>query len=220
MYFLPREVLIGDSLTGYMCLRIGFWMVQGTDYRFAGVRIKAKKVQASKFLVHGWQLSNLTVGIFCNMAPIEKKRKSGPTNESFARSRKSANGDDRPSKRLKPEKEGKETKTPKIPPAPKISRVREEEVAFPRGGASVLTPLEYKQIQIEATRDVLFEQQGAKSSKSDEDDGDDEAGLRAKRKPKSKGKGKKSNEHAEPEEKTVKIEGLNYKVRVFNIPSN
>jgi rRNA biogenesis protein RRP5 len=154
------------------------------------------------------------------MAPIEKKRKSGPTNESFARSRKSADGDDRPSKRLRPEKEGKETKTPKIPLAPKISRVREEEVAFPRGGASVLTPLEHKQIQIEATRDVLFEQQGAKSSKSDEDGGDDEAGLRAKRKPKSKGKGKKSNEHAEVEEETVKIEGLNYKVRVFNIPAN
>ena len=195
-------------------------MVKGTDYHFAEVRIKTKKVRASKFLVHVWQLSNLTVGIFCNMAPIEKKRKSGPTNESFARSRKSADRDDRPSKRLKPEKEGKETKTPKIPLVPKISRVREEEVAFPRGGASVLTPLEHKQIQIEATRDVLFEHQGAKSSKSDEDGGDDEAGLRAKRKPKSKGKGKKSNEHAEPEEKTVKIEGLNYKVRVFNIPSN
>jgi rRNA biogenesis protein RRP5 len=192
----------------------------GTDYRFAEVRIKTKKVRASKFPVHVRQLSNLTVGIFCNMAPIEKKRKSGPTNESLARSRKSADGDDRPLKRLRPEKEGKETKMPKIPPVPKISRVREEEVAFPRGGASVLTPLEHKQIQIEATRDVLFEQQGAKSSKSDEDGGDDEAGLRAKRKPKSKGKGKKSNEHAEPEEEIVKIEGLNYKVGVFNIPAN
>jgi rRNA biogenesis protein RRP5 len=182
--------------------------------------LKQKKVRASKFLVHAWQLSDLTFGIFYKMAPIDKKRKSGPTNESFARSRKSANGDDRPSKRLKPEKEGKETKTPKIPLVPKISRVREEEVAFPRGGASVLTPLEHKQIQIEATRDVLFEHQGAKSSKSDEDGGDDEAGLRAKRKPKSKGKGKKGNKHAEPEEEIVKIEGLNYKVGVFNIPAN
>jgi rRNA biogenesis protein RRP5 len=38
-----------------------------------------------------------------------------------------------------------------------ISTLRpEEEPAFPRGGASVLTPLEHKQIQIEAEQDVLF----------------------------------------------------------------
>ena len=38
------------------------------------------------------------------------------------------------------------------------SILRDEERAFPRGGASALTPLEYKQIQIQATRDVLFEE--------------------------------------------------------------
>ena len=63
------------------------------------------------------------------------------------------------------EKDGK-TSSPKIPHVPKISKVREEEVAFPRGGASILTPLEHKQIQIEASRDVLFKQQGAKSTGS------------------------------------------------------
>ena len=34
----------------------------------------------------------------------------------------------------------------------------DEERAFPRGGGSVLTPLEQRQIQIQATRDVLFEE--------------------------------------------------------------
>lgn len=145
------------------------------------------------------------------MAPIDKKRKSGPTNESFARSRKPTDSDDRPSKRLRPdEKDGKST-TPKGPLVPKISRVREEEAAFPRGGASILTPLEHKQIQIEATRDVLFEQEDGKSSRHDEGGGEESA-IRKKHKPKSKGKSKKGAENAEPEEETVKIEGLSYKV--------
>lgn len=143
------------------------------------------------------------------MAPIDKKRKTGPTNESFARSKKPTDGDDRPSKRLRPdEAEGKSTA--KVPHVPKISRIREEELAFPRGGASVLTPLEHKQIQIDATRDVLFEQQG-KASKV-EADGEDEESRPAKRKSKSKGKSKKGKEEAEPEEESVKIEGLSYKV--------
>ncbi|KAL9033237.1 MAG: hypothetical protein Q9214_007609 [Letrouitia sp. 1 TL-2023] len=36
--------------------------------------------------------------------------------------------------------------------------LKPEELAFPRGGASVLTPLEHKRIQIQAKNDVLFEQ--------------------------------------------------------------
>jgi rRNA biogenesis protein RRP5 len=144
------------------------------------------------------------------MAPIDKKRKNGPTNESFARSRKPADSEDRPSKRLRPDEKDGKTTAAKPSLVPKISRVREEEAAFPRGGASVLTPLEHKQIQIEATRDVLFEQEGGKSSRSNEDDG--EPAARKKHKPKSKGKGKKGAEAAEPEEDIVKIEGLSYKV--------
>src|SRR5271163_964569 len=101
------------------------------------------------------------------MAPIEKKRKSGPTNESFARSKKFTDTEDRPSKRFRAEENDGKKSAAKVPQVPKISKLRDEEVAFPRGGASILTPLEHKQIQIEATRDVLFEQQGAKSSKPD-----------------------------------------------------
>jgi rRNA biogenesis protein RRP5 len=72
--------------------------------------------------------------------------------------------------------------------------------------------LEHKQIQIEATRDVLFEQEGGKSSRLEADGAADNAAMRKKSKAKSKGKGKKGTENAEPEEQSVKIEGLSYKV--------
>lgn len=148
------------------------------------------------------------------MAPLDKKRKTGPTNDSFMRSKKTSESDDRPSKRPRAEeKEGKSTSTTKLPLATKISRVRDEEVAFPRGGASVLTPLEHKQIQIDATRDVLFEQNGAKSSKPDGEDLAGEESSKSKKKGKGKGKGKKTAQDTEVEEETVKIEGLSYKVR-------
>ncbi len=74
----------------------------------------------------------------------------------------------------------------------------EEEPAFPRGGASILTPLEHKQIQIEATRDVLFEHANSTEPK--------------KRKIQPKGKGKKSTVNVGLEEENVRIEGLSYKV--------
>lgn len=93
--------------------------------------------------------------------------------------------------------------------AAKITRT--EEAAFPRGGASVLTPLEHKQISIEATRDVLFEQ-GAKSSKPDSDGEDGNAQPKKRSKGKGKSKSKRSAIDAEPKEDVVKIEGLSYKV--------
>ena len=148
------------------------------------------------------------------MAPIEKKRKSGPTNDSFARSRKPENKDERPSKR--PRAEDGHTKP--ITAATKLSKVREEDVAFPRGGASVLTPLEQKQIQIEATQDVLFEQQGAKSSRMEVDG--EEGNVTATKKPKVRGKGKKGAQPAEVEEQAVKVEGLSYKVLAHQIIRN
>lgn len=145
------------------------------------------------------------------MAPIDKKRKSGPTNESFARTKKPHTTEDRPSKRPKPEEKEKSS-APRIPAVPKLSKPREEEAAFPRGGASVLTPLEHKQIQIEATRDVLFEA-GAKASNVGVDGEEQSVAKKHKSKPKPKTKGKVG---AEPvvEEETIKIEGLSYKVRM------
>ena len=102
--------------------------------------------------------------------------------------------------------------------ASKLSVLREEEPAFPRGGASVLTPLEHRQIKFQAKQDVLFEQTtGKKSAKHDfEDEGNesDEMNqpnhppIKMRRNHKSKDKkGKVSG----VVEKGVRIEGLSYK---------
>jgi rRNA biogenesis protein RRP5 len=170
---------------------------------------------SSELFLDGGERLRIESGLhfpFPTMAPIiEKKRKNGPTNDSFVRSKKSAYEDDRPAKRLRPEEEQKSSTT-KVPQGPKISKVRDGDAAFPRGGASILTPLEHKQIQIEATRDVLFEQQGAKAKRADADGDEAENAQPTKKKSKPKVKGKKGIDNTEPEEETVKIEGLSYRV--------
>ena len=98
--------------------------------------------------------------------------------------------------------------------------LRDEEPSFPRGGASILTPLEQKQIQIQAKQDVLFEQStGTKAPRNEfQNDGDDEDlpeqpnTLVAKTQRKSKSKGKKGSKNDLVEEPAVRIEGLSYKV--------
>lgn len=128
------------------------------------------------------------------MAPV--KRKGSGENES-----------------TRPEKKPKASA-----PSSKLSVPKNEEPDFPRGGASVLTPLEHKQIQIQATRDVLFEQTTGKKStanefedeenEADQPDHADGAPLKAKRK-----KGSKKRKSVElTEEAAVRIEGLSYKV--------
>ena len=137
------------------------------------------------------------------MAP--EKRKSGPTNESFARSKKVGGNDDRPMKRLR------QDDAPAAAPSsaksastaihvPKISKLKEEEQAFPRGGASVLTPLEHKQINIDATRDVLFEQEAASKAP--------EGTAPAKRKGPKPRKKKGEDTKPEEEEDVVRIEEI------------
>lgn len=114
----------------------------------------------------------------------------------------------------RPEKKQKSSSTAKL------SVLRAEEPAFPRGGASVLTPLEHKQIQIQAKQDVLFEQStGKKAAKNDyEDEENDEDmpeqpnGRIAKLKRKPKSKDKKGGKNGLVEEVAVRIEGLSYKV--------
>lgn len=134
------------------------------------------------------------------MVPI--KRKSDATADSV-----------RPEKKQKPSSMAK------------LSILRAEEPAFPRGGASILTPLEHKQIQIQAKQDVLFEQNtGKKAAKKDFEDEENEEGMpeqssgptsKSKRKPRAKDKKKGNNEA--PAEVSVRIEGLSYKVEC---PSN
>jgi rRNA biogenesis protein RRP5 len=138
-----------------------------------------------------------------------KKEKGTPNDRSAKRQRKSDAGAEQPApSKAKPEIS-----------APKQSVFKDEEKAFPRGGASVLTPLEHKQIQIKANQDVLFEQAGgqkrnAEDNSSDEDDFEDkeEGEPKALKKRKSK---KSKNAQDEVKEKKMKAAGLSLKVRSY-----
>jgi rRNA biogenesis protein RRP5 len=151
------------------------------------------------------------------MAPL--KRKGAPTNESFVRSiKREENGP--PSKRLRKEAapstssnlRGVRTfESPGLLNSPRISTLKDDDAAFPRGGASVLTPLEYKQINIEATRDILFEENhasrrnGTKGKTNDDLPGPETAWVKTRQKSKA---GKKEIES----QGCTRIEGLSYKV--------
>jgi rRNA biogenesis protein RRP5 len=145
------------------------------------------------------------------------KRKGSPTEEK--KSSKTPHVDHRsPKRRRKSELEStkensKKTLVSTVRPT-KLSSLREEEPAFLRGGASILTPLEQKQIQIDATRDVLFEQ-NAPRNPSGTLDGDGEGVDGAAQAPKQKNsrvkKNRKVNAKAERED-GVKIESLSFKV--------
>ena len=150
------------------------------------------------------------------MAPI--KRKGNVPEESVAR---------QPPKRAKVGAEDrKKDQKPKdtAAKASELSVLRDDEPSFPRGGGSVLTPLERKQIQIQANKDVLFEQKGPKKPTrefADDDDDDDEndvemeeadATVPAKKSRKKKSKGKKSAGEDSSEKQGVRIEPLSFKV--------
>ena len=137
-----------------------------------------------------------------------------------AKKDKSASGD-RFAKRPRKSDVSADDAKPAKPPIAKSEKpaqksvLQDEERAFPRGGASVLTPLEHKQIQIKATQDVLFEASGQKRGGDDGlSDMGSEAGAeeapRSDKKRKSK-KSKKSHVKEDTEQK-VKVEGLSYKV--------
>jgi rRNA biogenesis protein RRP5 len=152
------------------------------------------------------------------MAGTKRKAESTATP---AKKQKGASNE-KPAKRArKTETATEESKPAKAPSgkaqnaAPK-SVFNDEEKSFPRGGASVLTPLEHKQIQIQATQDVLFEQAGLKRTGEDglsdgaSDAGEQEAPKSGKKR-KSK-KSKKSHQTDEAEEEAVRVEGLSLQV--------
>lgn len=96
-----------------------------------------------------------------------------------------------------------------------------EEPVFPRGGSSILTPLEQKQIHIQATSDVLFEQStGRKPATNEYEDGENESdqsdqssGARQKTKRKKKSqKAQKGKLEEAAKEPNIRIERLSYKV--------
>ena len=107
-----------------------------------------------------------------------------------------------------------------------LSLLAKEEPSFPRGGASILTPLENRQIKIQAAKDVLFEQSGQKRAPGEDFlDEEDRENIERQDEPKTRAKGRdKGNKErlskklrqakSRPaEEKPTRIEGLSYKVR-------
>lgn len=147
------------------------------------------------------------------MAPI--KRKGNVPEETATR---------QPQKRAKVGAEEAKKEKPKdtAAKASELSLLKEEEPSFPRGGGSVLTPLERKKINIQATQDVLFEQKGPKKAprQTNEDDDDDEdsdavdeeTAAPAKKSKKKSKKAKKSGSAEKSEKASVRIEPLNFKV--------
>lgn len=159
------------------------------------------------------------------MAPVKRK---GNTAEEVAarqpqkRARVGA-GEKNDQKKGKPKGSGDQPKSSSNgPKASELTVLRDDEAAFPRGGASVLTPLERKQIHLQAKNDVLFEQKGPKKSAHnfEDDEGEedvdmndvDDTAATVKKPRKKKTKGRKDAEQPAPERQGVRIEGLNFKV--------
>ncbi|KAK6509459.1 rRNA biogenesis protein rrp5 [Arthrobotrys musiformis] len=122
-------------------------------------------------------------------------------------------------KSTKRQKTGSKESSTSKPPAQKpaaeaptmqstLRKSNKDEPSFPRGGASALTPLEYKEVVNEATREALFDTQEEKAAP--------EAGDKtAKKRRTSAAKASSSKKHkkgdVDDEEPEIKIEQLSYK---------
>ncbi|KAK9431989.1 hypothetical protein V1505DRAFT_366924 [Lipomyces doorenjongii] len=160
------------------------------------------------------------------MMPAVKRKQNGASSKPGIMSKSKANGaittpssfSKKPfsSKGKKGQTNGKSvltpTKTDADPVAPKSALKRQEDVAdFPRGGASVLTPLEYKEAANEAVRDVLFESslQDQPSKKAKTDEKTDKETRRRQRQIRKQQISQKPK--GGPKSPTIKIEGLTFK---------
>ncbi|GKT46858.1 rRNA methyltransferase 1, mitochondrial [Colletotrichum spaethianum] len=130
------------------------------------------------------------------------KRKDAPGGTPPSKAAK-ASKVSRPSKRDTPTKDKKEaTADAPAPKAPAVSALlKDEEPLFPRGGGSVLTPLEQKQITMEAKADA---------AKEEAELFDPNVKSKAKKEKRRKAKDTKDLKPARDED-AVKIEGLNFK---------
>ncbi|KAI0460340.1 hypothetical protein F5B21DRAFT_451192 [Xylaria acuta] len=129
------------------------------------------------------------------------KRKYVPGGAPTAKSPKRPKSDNPSSKSNANSSQPTKTSQQKPASAAGVSGLKEEEPLFPRGGGSVLSPLEHRQISIQAKQDVLFEQaSGQKDKKADQS---------VKRK-KSKTSKSKPSDASRSAEDTVRIESLNY----------
>ncbi|KAH6976008.1 hypothetical protein BKA56DRAFT_523227 [Ilyonectria sp. MPI-CAGE-AT-0026] len=138
------------------------------------------------------------------------KRKDAPGGNPPSKSAKNTK-EARPSKKDSSSKDAKAAaKSPKpkassaeVPAkAPVTSVLKDEEPMFPRGGGSVLTPLEQKQIQLEAKADAIRDEEfntGGKALK------------KKKRKSALKSEKKGDKKGAEDEEDNIRVESLSFK---------
>ncbi|KAK9471978.1 uncharacterized protein V1510DRAFT_418923 [Dipodascopsis tothii] len=99
-----------------------------------------------------------------------------------------------------------------------ITLSRAEDSAFPRGGASVLTALEYKEAANEAMKDVLFETQRKAPPKAEAQARPEKEAktghakaVEVKKRLAARAKRNESKKPAKPTEAKIKIEGLSYK---------
>ena len=129
--------------------------------------------------------------------------------------------EDRPVKKIKPSKQAPRSAShnaasaphPKAKPLQKSLLISEEK-AFPRGGASILTPLERKQVQLQAEKDVLFEQAGGKRAPAIDEDAFSDIEREELRKERRQKRPRKVREQAAPvaavDAPVVKIHGLSF----------
>lgn len=158
------------------------------------------------------------------MAPIKRKGNAPEENTSRQPQKRAKVGADEVKKDHKKPNDATITAAK----ASELSVLRDDEPSFPRGGASVLTPLERKQIQIQANRDVLFEQKATGNQKhsqkkpsedfaedSDNDvemEDEDATTTTTKKSRKKKSKSKKPTDKGADDKQDVRIEGLSFKV--------
>ncbi|KAI5457806.1 hypothetical protein BGZ63DRAFT_515567 [Mariannaea sp. PMI_226] len=138
------------------------------------------------------------------------KRKDAPGGNPPSKSAKNTK-EARPSKKDASAQDSKSTKSPNPKPkkpvdaaekGPVVSLLKDEEPMFPRGGGSVLTPLEQKQIQLEAKADALRDEEFQSSGKA----------LKKKKRKTAALKGdKKDDKTGAMDEDHVKVESLSFK---------
>lgn len=126
-----------------------------------------------------------------------------------------------PNKRTKPAKHDSFSSEEKKPQKEKtVSILSKDQQAFPRGGASLLTPLERKQIHAKATRDAereykhtedLFGKSGARLDSDNDSEGSVGADVQVKQRKKKQRKDKTRSETSVTQSAEIQIGGLSYK---------
>lgn len=140
-----------------------------------------------------------------------KKAKAGKADDNDKKEKVGKRGDAKTGKPVK----AQDAESGERKPAVK-SVLQQEERSFPRGGASVLTPIEQKQIEARAERDVLFEQQTGQKpvrNEGDEDflDDEEEDAAATIKQSKKKSKAAKKDSGLKIKGSGIKIQSLSYK---------